>query len=226
MSNILGLLGSAAGAYFGGPAGAQIGGMLGGAIGGDSQTNGGAGTQSSSRDPWGPAQAYMRQGLDNTSQLQKFYNKTPFNPQQIQQYSNLFNDIGNFRENIMPGLMNFSNAGMSQGYQRGGSTLAPSQQAGMTPFSVRQPAGLLDLNGPQYNPGAAIEQRNATGKQAPMTAMVGQSQDPVWEKVLSDWEKEHIAKYGQGLHNSWSDYADPDGTMAAIRGRYMDALGG
>lgn len=159
------LLSSAIGALFGG--------------GNDTQTT------TNKSDPWGPAQPYMLRNLQDTEKLGNFYKQNPFNPQQIENYSNLFSDNNNFRNNIAPGLMDFANRGMGSNYQRarvarpggvagyGGSNPAqqqPSAPSGglLGPFSVGSQAaapsgGLLDLNGAQ-NPfaGGGVQQNPQT----------------------------------------------------------------
>lgn len=143
--------------FIGNNAGSLLGGLFGAASSGDTKTGG---TQS--RDPWGPAQPFILKNLQNESDLQNYYQKTPFNQQQQQGYSNLFGDIGNFRDNVAPGLMDFANKGMATSYQRqrgsapgsigyGSPTAQPQSPVG--PFSVARVAQvqnpLLDLNGAQ-----------------------------------------------------------------------------
>ena len=150
-----------------GNAGALVGGLFGAAASGDTKTG-----ATQSRDPWGPAQPHILRNLQNEADLQQHYQKTPFNAQQQQGYSNLFGDIGNFRDNVAPGLMDFANRGMTSNYQRQrggapgsgggyGGDVVPGgiRQSGQGPFSVARGAqqnGLLDLNGAQnpYTNGA------------------------------------------------------------------------
>ena len=146
-----------------------IGPAIGAFAGGGDETQ----TTTSTSTPWGPAQPYMLRNLEDTEKLGNYYKKNPFNQQQIDSYSNLFGDIGNFRSSVAPGLMDFANKGMSSNYQRarvdrpggiagyGGTNPArqPSAQFGGLlgtsggPFSVAQgggqSGGLLDLNGAQ-----------------------------------------------------------------------------
>ena len=138
-----------------------LGGLLGSKAGKD-QTQ----TETQTKAPWAPAQPYMLENLKNESALQKYYQQTPFNPQQTQAYSNLFGDIGHYRDNVMPGLMDFANRGMTSSYdrQRGGAPgsgagygggIQPGgmRQSGQGPFSVARGAQpqnpMLDLNGAQ-----------------------------------------------------------------------------
>ena len=141
--------------------------IVGGLLGGGEETQ----TQTQTNSPWAPAQPYMLRGMEDTEKLRNYYQKNPFNQQQIQSYSNLFNDNNNFRSNIAPGLMNFANSGMTGQYQRatggrpgdgagyGGMRQPGGRSQGLLgastgqssgPFSVAQSGGtsggLLDLN--------------------------------------------------------------------------------
>jgi hypothetical protein len=200
-----------------------IGPAVGALAGGGSDTQ----TTTSTSDPWKAAQPYMLRNLQDTEQLGNALKKTPFNPQQIEQYSNLFGDIGNFRNNVAPGLMDFANKGMASNYQRArvnrpgdvagygrGNQAQPMQQQPsggsgglLGPFSVAQggqtsSGGLLDLNGAQ-NPFA-----NGSVKVNPET---------VNEQMISDLKAE------LGLGNSpGNDAGDGNGPS----GGYAGAWGG
>lgn len=155
--------------FIGNNAGAIAGGLL-GFLG--NRDSGKANETTTTRDPWAAAQPHILRNLQNEADLQQHYQKTPFNAQQQQGYSNLFGDIGNFRDNVAPGLMDFANRGMTSNYQRQrggapgsgggyGGDVVPGgiRQSGQGPFSVARGAqqnGLLDLNGAQnpYTNGA------------------------------------------------------------------------
>lgn len=141
--------------------GNNAGSLLGGLLGASSSRNTTTG-QTQSRDPWAAAQPAILKNLQNEADLQSYYQKTPFNAQQQQGYSNLFGDIGNFRDNVAPGLLNFANNGMATNYQRqrggapgsiGYGTQPTAPQAAPGPFSVARGAQMqnpmLDLNGAQ-----------------------------------------------------------------------------
>ena len=162
--------------FIGNNAGSLLGGLFGAASSGDTKTGG---TQS--RDPWAPAQPFILKNLQNEADLQSYYQKTPFNQQQQKGYSNLFGDIGNFRDNVAPGLMDFANKGMTTGYQRqqGGAPGSVGYgggggnvQSGSGPFSVARGAQvqnpMLDLNGamnPYTNGGIKAPEPKATAAQ-------------------------------------------------------------
>ena len=162
--------------FIGNNAGSLLGGLFGAGASGDTKTG-----ATQSRDPWAPAQPFILKNLQNEADLQSYYQKTPFNQQQQQGYSNLFGDIGNFRDNVAPGLMDFANRGMTTSYQRqqggvpgsvgyggGGGNV----QSGQGPFSVARGAQvqnpMLDLNGAMnpYTNGAIKEpEPKATAQQ-------------------------------------------------------------
>ena len=141
--------------FIGNNAGSLLGGLFGAASSGNTTTG-----ATQSRDPWAPAQPFILKNLQNEADLQSYYQKMPFNQQQQQGYSNLFGDIGNFRDNVAPGLLDFANRGMATNYQRQrGSTPGSigygggggNVQSGSGPFSMARGAQvqnpLLDLNG-------------------------------------------------------------------------------
>ena len=63
-----------------------VGGLLGGASSSGTQQGG---TQTVNRDPWAPAQDWMKQNLTTGQNLQNYYQKNPFNDQQMSGYGNL-----------------------------------------------------------------------------------------------------------------------------------------
>ena len=162
--------------FIGNNAGSLLGGLFGAGASGDTKTG-----ATQSRDPWAPAQPFILKNLQNESNLQDYYQKTPFNQQQQQGYSNLFGDIGNFRDSVAPGLMDFANKGMTTSYQRqqGGAPGSVGYgggggnvQSGQGPFSVARGAQvqnpLLDLNGaqnPYVNGGIKAPEPKATAQQ-------------------------------------------------------------
>ena len=187
-------------------------------------------TTTSTSDPWKAAQPYMLRNLQDTEQLGNALKKNPFNPQQIEQYSNLFGDIGNFRSNVAPGLMDFANKGMNSNYQRqrvsrpgdvagyGGSfqpgaTNPQRQQSSglLGPFSVAQgggsSGGLLDLNGAQ-NPFA-----NGSVKVNPET---------VNEQMISDLKAE--LGLGNSPGNDAGDGNGPSGNGGSAMNTNAPAL--
>ena len=203
-----------------------IGPAIGAFAGGGDETQ----TTTSTSDPWKAAQPYMLRNLQDTEQLGNALKKNPFNPQQIEQYSNLFGDIGNFRSNVAPGLMDFANRGMNSNYQRervsrpgdvagyggsfqpGATNLQRQQSSGLLgPFSVAQgggsSGGLLDLNGAQ-NPFS-----NGSVKVNPET---------VNEQMISDLKAE--LGLGNSPGNDAGDGNGPSGNGGSLMNTNAPAL--
>lgn len=97
-----------------------VGGALLGAIG---SSKGQSQTQNSTREPWGPAQDWIKSNMANGQQLQGWYQQHPFNALQQAGYQNTFTDADQFRAQVLPGLLDFANDAMGGQYQRqrGGS---------------------------------------------------------------------------------------------------------
>lgn len=91
----------------------KVGGTVLGAIGGAAAGGDKTTSNSSSRDPWAPAQPYLIDNLKTNANAQEFYRQNPFSDLQKQQYQNAFNSLANSQANI-PGLLaNASNFGKS-----------------------------------------------------------------------------------------------------------------
>jgi hypothetical protein len=105
--------------------------------------NGGAGV--TSKEPWAPAQQYLKDNLAKNAELQKFYEQNPFNAQQKTGYQNTFNDLDNFRNNTAPGLMGFANNAMTGTYQRPQFSRPGMAGYGGTPQTNQTPGGLLAM---------------------------------------------------------------------------------
>lgn len=109
--------------------GNNAGGIIGGLLGAASSSGGKANETTMAKGPWDPAQPYILKNLQNADELQRYYQKNPFNAQQMAAYDNIFADADHFRDSVAPGLMGFANRGMTSSYdrQRGG---APGSGAG------------------------------------------------------------------------------------------------
>lgn len=91
----------------------KVGGTVLGAIGGAAASGDKTTSNSSSRDPWAPAQPYLIDNLKTNANAQEFYRQNPFSDLQKQQYQNAFNSLANSQANI-PGLLaNASSFGKS-----------------------------------------------------------------------------------------------------------------
>lgn len=115
-------------------AGPVIGSVVGGLMGGDS----GGGT--ATKDPWGPAVKPLTNSLDTLQGLERYYQQNQFNPMQRTGYQNLFSDLDQFRNQIQPGLAQFSNDMMQSNYQRGPRQSQMEAMQGQMPMqNTKQP---------------------------------------------------------------------------------------
>lgn len=55
---------------------------------------------------------------------------------------------------------------------------------------------------------------------APTTSQVGQSNDPLWEKIISDYQAAHQAKYGKTMDRSWDAGADEQAQYQKLKALY------
>lgn len=92
-------------------AGAVVGGLMGG--------DGGGGSQTQSKEPWAPAIKPLTNSLNTGQDLERYYQKNPFNRLQQQGYQNLFSDLDMFRNQLAPSMMGFANQMMQSDYRRG-----------------------------------------------------------------------------------------------------------
>lgn len=108
------LLGSAAGGGLFGDVGAflkdnpmltKLGGAALGALSAKDQTN----TTTQARDPWGPAQQYLKDNLATNANMQKYYQANPFSAEQKTAYQGLLNTLANNQANGNVLLGNASN---------------------------------------------------------------------------------------------------------------------
>lgn len=76
----------------GGNLGSIAGGLLGAAASGDTTT-------STNRDPWGPAQGYLKDNLATNANMQKYYQANPFSQEQQSAYQGLLNTNANNQAN-------------------------------------------------------------------------------------------------------------------------------
>jgi len=183
--------------------------LLGGLFGSKNK----APTQTDKKEPWAPAQPYLLDNLETNKQLQSHYQQNPFNAQQKQGYQNLFTDADNFRGNVAPGLMDFSNRMMNSNYQRktaerpGGvagygllnqpAQAQQGQQSGLlAPFSVAQttPHGQIDWNAsnPFFKTPEQIAAAQAAAE-AERQRLLAQQQP---QQSESDWWQQNMTGLG------------------------------
>lgn len=97
-----------------------------------SSKGGGGGGSSASKDPWGPVAPWLENNVTKGEQLQADYEAQPFNQLQMTAYQNAFGDIDNFRQNLMPSLMQQAAKGIP-GFQLPASYSGAAMQGGGGP---------------------------------------------------------------------------------------------
>ena len=103
-------------------------------------------SQESKKEPWAPAIPWLTANLKTGQDLQKFYQQNPFGAQQKIGMQNQLGMADQFNSQMMPGLMDFANKGMTSQYQRGAGG-APGSMAGYG-GAQRQPGLLSSGAGP------------------------------------------------------------------------------
>ena len=160
-------------------AGSVIGGLM------SKKSGGGGQTQTASKEPWSAVQPWLMDQISQGQSLQKQYTEQPFSPLQQQAYSNLFNDLDNFRNNVAPGLLSWAGNNMQGGYQRqnastpgtvGYGPRVPSQQPTQGIFGNAAPstgayAGLLSFAPPKAAATAPAQPLDLTNQEVFRKAM-------------------------------------------------------
>jgi len=114
--------------------------IAGAVVGGLMSDGGGGGQQTASKDPWAPAAPRLINSLDKLGNLERYYEQNQFNPMQRTGYQNLFSDLDQFRNQIQPGLAQFSNDMMQSNYQRGPRQSQMEAMQGQMPMqNTKQP---------------------------------------------------------------------------------------
>lgn len=145
---------------------------------------------------------YISDNLRTNANLQKFYQNNPFSDQQKTGYQNQNNLADSFNGQVAPGLLNFANQMMGQGYSR---------QRGGTPGSVAGYGGSMQAGGMQPN---AMQGLLAGPFSAPQHQAFGQID---FNKVnpFSAQNKEDPANAAQiNVKDSFENF-DPAAYMAA-----------
>ena len=114
--------------------------IAGAVVGGLMSDGGGGGQQTASKAPWDPAVKPLTNSLDTLQGLERYYQQNQFNPMQRTGYQNLFSDLDQFRNQIQPGLAQFSNDMMQSNYQRGPRQSQMEAMQGQMPMqNTKQP---------------------------------------------------------------------------------------
>lgn len=132
------------------------GAVIGAGVGlvGSAMSSDGGETSTATKEPWGPAQDWMRANITSGQQLQNHYSQNPFNEIQQQGMQGMLDNYDYQNKTVIPGLMGFSNGLMNSNYQRAPSRgtgggelqglLSSNNMRGQSPpglMSARQPAG-------------------------------------------------------------------------------------
>lgn len=138
------------------------------------------------------AMPYALENLKTNQALQQFYQKNPFNDQQKTGYQNSNNLIDSFNSQTGPGLLGMANQMMGNGYQRGGSTLAPNQQGLLStagPFQMPQMQSFGRIDWDKQNPFSQVNKPAAATADTPITPELIQSLPPDLLANLGwDWQ--------------------------------------
>lgn len=89
-----------------------------------SKTNGGAGTQTATKEPWLQAQPWMTNNMASGQALQSQYTAQPFNQQQLSAYQNLGNQT-NYVNQLTPSLLG-QISGQQLGFDRANPNAKPT----------------------------------------------------------------------------------------------------
>lgn len=89
--------------------------LAGALLGGGSS---GGGTQTASKEPWGPAQPWLQNQITTGQNLQNYYQAHPLNSMQQQGYQNLAGSLDNWNSNVAPALQSVANRLMGSNYSR------------------------------------------------------------------------------------------------------------
>lgn len=204
-----------------------VGGLLGAF--GSKKSSGGTTSQSASNEPWAAAQPWIRDNIQIGQDLQKTYQQTPFNSQQIHSYNNLFGDLDQFRNVMAPGLFNFANNMMTSQYQR--PTYARPGMVGYSQSNQRNALPGLNLASPVFSmPASAgnyglLDVKQTTPQILPTTMTPGQTKDQVWEDILQkNWDS-HLAQFGIDWNTSRTTDAERAGQLKRMQDAYKAQMG-
>jgi hypothetical protein len=105
---------------------------------------GGDTTTSSQKDPWGPAQPYLKENLQRNSAMQDYYAKNPFSTEQKTAYQGLLDTLANNQANApaMAGMAN-SFMGSNRGLLSNMPTFSQGTKAAPIDWAKYQNIGLM-----------------------------------------------------------------------------------
>lgn len=156
------------------------------------------GQQTQSKEPWEPARKPLINSLNTGQDLERYYQKNPFNPMQRQGYQNLFSDLDMLRGQIAPGMMQFANQMMQSDYRRGPRNSQMEAMQGQMPMQqpmmmqqggdgvystkpMQAPVGLMggfSAQGGQYGPNGVIGGSGSQGMPTGLLSTTGALSGP------------------------------------------------
>jgi hypothetical protein len=156
--------------------GAVLGAMNSGS--GGSQTNGGAGTTTGTKEPWLQAQPSIPSNLASGQAMQDRYTQTPFNPQQLNAYQNLGNQT-NYMNNLVPSLLG-QVSNQQLGFDRSNPNARPdAYNFNGTGSAMGNPSGSGGLLGMLSNPASGA------------TSAVNPPPPPAAPKEANDFQQQY-----------------------------------
>ena len=212
------------------PWGAAIGAVGSIASAAMTDSGGGAGSSTASKEPWKDAAPWLRDNIKAGQDLQAQYQATPFNAQQLAAYGNMGRQT-NYMNNLVPDLLG------QIGNQRGGFDRS-NTNGRVTPYTFNgsgmgggAQSGLL---GQLANPDA-VSQYTSAANPAPVAAPVA-AQSP---STFVGWDQAaalDAMRNGEGMRPTvgaglgafqYGDQAPAPGTQAYLdMQQYMQGMGG
>lgn len=199
---------------------AAVAGAAIGAVGSSMKSDGGS--TEAKREPWGPAVPWLTQNLKTGQDLQGFYQRNPFSAQQKTGMQNQLGMADQFNSQMMPGLMDFANKGMTSQYQRG-SGGAPGSGAGYG-GAQRQP-GLLSsgqgaFSAPKTQPFGLIDWQGQNPFSPQNGIAATQAETPAPTDQLSALSPDQLQKLLQLLQNGGDGGGPGAGGADGVGGGY------
>ena len=177
-------------------AGASI---LGGLLGSKNK----APTTTQKNEPWAPVQPWLQDNIATGQKLQAQYAAQPFSPLQQQAYANLFADNDNFRTNVVPGLLNWSNNAMQGGYQR--QSAARPGMVGYSPQPAQPMPPMQPTRPVQTNPGSMAGLLNFTQPAPAPAAPVSAPMDAqAFDKAMREYYQRQYEEQLNSASSNWN----------------------
>lgn len=164
---------------------AAAAGALVGSVANKALSNGGAGTNTASKDPWSEAVPWLKANIAQGQSLQNQYQATPFNQQQLNAYANMGNQA-QYANSVVPDLLG-QISGQQLGFDRSNPSALPttynfngllSSSGSMGATTATGSGGLLSM---LQHPAATAGGTSAMNPPAPQVAATSQPAQPVYD---------------------------------------------